>query len=45
PLAGEMSGRTEGGAVPPAFQQIFAPRKPSPSLAHLSRLYPQPRIG
>ncbi|CCV13215.1 hypothetical protein MESS4_530021 [Mesorhizobium sp. STM 4661] len=24
PLAGEMSGRTEGGAVPPAYQPIVA---------------------
>ncbi|RWA60139.1 MAG: hypothetical protein EOQ29_33315 [Mesorhizobium sp.] len=25
PLAGEMSGRTEGGAVPPASQRIATP--------------------
>ncbi|TPK97699.1 hypothetical protein FJ567_19135 [Mesorhizobium sp. B2-4-16] len=26
PLVGEMSGRTEGGAVPPAFRNKFQPR-------------------
>ena len=35
PLEGEMSGRTEGGAVPPTFQQtVRRPRRPSPGCRH-----------